>query len=341
MPIVFCDCGVKYKVDHASLGKRARCKKCGQVFELAIRDDSEEPFTLADLDELADGTAQQRVAPARVPQIPPATPPSPPMQPPAFDQHADPAGSVAGGGGGLKAYLAALPRVFGYPARPRNLGMLLGVWALMAVGTIGAGVLIGTGYVRASCLGLIVFVFVEGTFAAFCFNTVRQMADGDDNLPSLPVFLSIDEWWPAAIAPFLAMLLTYAIALGPAIIYSIVSDSGATEDLAAMIGLLALGLLLWPMLVLALAMGDFKALVRIDAMVATAAQTIPAYLITLLLVYGCAATLVFAVVKVPESDTAGIATAALVLGIRIYTQIAAMRAIGSYYYCYESRFEWL
>jgi len=246
------------------------------------------------------------------------------------------------------AYLKALPRVFGYPLRARNFGVLLGAWAVIAVGFIGAGFLVASGSVRATCLGLIVFVMAEGTFAALCFNTVHQTADGQDDLPGIPLFGSIAEWWPGAIVPFLGMLLTYVIAMGPAIAYAIYAINSAptgqdpgTPDTVALLALLALGLFLWPMLVLALTMGDFKALLRIDAMVLTAAQTFPAYVVALLLVYGCAAILVVMDAVLSDSDSSSVALAALLLGIRAYVQIAAMRAVGVYYYCYQSRFAWL
>ena len=249
------------------------------------------------------------------------------------------------GDGGLKAYLAALPRVFGYPARGRNLAVLLSAWLVIAVGVVGAGYLFSGG---RTCFGLVVFVVTEGTFAALCFNTVHQSAEGERDLPGLPLSLSIDEWWPAAIVPFFGFLLTCVIALGPVIAYGIYGAMSAPPgqalpptDLAAMVGLLGLGLFLWPMLVLVLTVGDFKALVRIDAMVVTAIQTFPAYVCTLLLVYGCAAILVFIGANLPKGDVSGVVTATLILGVRVYTQIAAMMAIGTYYHCYQSKFEWL
>jgi len=56
MPTVHCQCGANYKVAAAALGKRARCKKCGQVFKLEIRDELDELMSLADLDNLSHTT---------------------------------------------------------------------------------------------------------------------------------------------------------------------------------------------------------------------------------------------------------------------------------------------
>ena len=95
------------------------------------------------------------------------------------------------------------------------------------------------------------------------------------------------------------------------------------------------------MLVLALTVGDFRALVRIGPMAATAIQTFPAYFCTLLLVYGCAAVLIFVGANLPEGDMSTVVVTAMILGVRVYLQLAAMRAIGTYYHCYESKFEWL
>ena len=39
MPTQRCECGAKYRFPESSLGKRAKCKKCGAVFKLTGKED--------------------------------------------------------------------------------------------------------------------------------------------------------------------------------------------------------------------------------------------------------------------------------------------------------------
>jgi hypothetical protein len=348
MPTVVCQCGAKYKVAESALGKRARCKKCGQVFSIETDADSDKPVSLADLTELARGETQERVGRKDYPTVtsgradPALMQPQPPVAEPVLTERAVEAR------GGLRAYFAALPQVFAYPTRIHNLSVLLVAWIVLTVGFVGASFLVGYGSVRSTCLGTVVFLLAEGAFAALSFNTVHQSAQGERELPVLPLLQGIDEWWAGMIVPLFGFLLTCAIALAPAIAYAVLGGIGASRgapvglpDLAAFCGLLAAGLFLWPMLVLAFTLGDFKALVRFGPMAVTAIQTFPAYVCTLVLIYGCAAVVVFLGANLPGDDASAIVVAAVILGVRVYLQLAAMRAIGTYYRCYQSKFEWL
>ena len=349
MPTVYCKCGAKYKVPESSLGKRARCKKCGETFKVEVREDADQMLSLEDLADLAEGAAEARAASEAQPPIAPSIAPAPrpfSAASPAGDamSEADHAGTQSG----LAAYFKALPRAFTYPTRIRNAGVLLACWIALTVALIGGGVLLSTGGVRASCLGMVVFVTIEGAFAALCFNTVHQSADGEDDLPAFSLFVSMDEWWSANIVPFFAFMLTCVISIGPALAHFIycavnVAPAGmiAPSDLVITLGLLATGLFFWPMLVLALTMGDFRGMSRVGAMFATIGQTFPAYVCTLLLVYGCAAVLIFVGANNQGDETSGIALVVTILGVRAYVQIAAMRGIGIYYRSFQDRFDWL
>ena len=67
MPTSHCQCGAKYRYGESSIGKRARCKKCGTVFTLTPEDE-EGPIPLSDdsdmRDEIAAAAARARTAAA-------------------------------------------------------------------------------------------------------------------------------------------------------------------------------------------------------------------------------------------------------------------------------------
>ena len=56
MPTIHCQCGAKYRFPESSIGKRAKCKKCGTVFVLEP-DDDEGTIPLADDAEVRDEVA--------------------------------------------------------------------------------------------------------------------------------------------------------------------------------------------------------------------------------------------------------------------------------------------
>ncbi|UCC29569.1 MAG: rhomboid family intramembrane serine protease [Phycisphaerales bacterium] len=67
MPTSHCQCGAKYRYSESSIGKRAKCKKCGAVFTLKPEDD-DGPIPLTDdsdmRDEIAAAAARARAAAA-------------------------------------------------------------------------------------------------------------------------------------------------------------------------------------------------------------------------------------------------------------------------------------
>ena len=348
MPAVSCHCGARYNVPASAIGRRWRCKKCGEQFEIRPAAVPDQAVSLDDLSALERGSTaaapgqprQDRQTPSR--DIPPEAVPPGIVAYAAQDVPADEAGGV------LLTFFGALARVFLFPARPRNLITFLTTWTVLATAVIGSSYLFAYGSVRSTLLGLAVFVLTEGAFAAFCFNAVRQAAEGEEELPGLPLTEGVDEIWRTIIAPLLAFAGTVLLALAPATIgligVSFLPASGTLAPVGKLLaigGMALLGLFLWPMFVLSLVMGDTKALLRFGPMVVTVLRTIVPYTCTVLLVYGTAAVLVFGTVLLTEGESAPLAVIALVVGLRVYTQIVAMRAIGVYYYHNAERFDWL
>jgi len=161
--------------------------------------------------------------------------------------------------------------------------------------------------------------------------------------------LSVDcmEWWSQLVVPLYNFAVTCLIAIGPALIYFVVllvvpSLASLPPNLnrAILGGLLGLGLFLWPMLMLGLAVGGPGAIVLFGSTLRSLLQTFPAYVCTVLIVYGHAALVIYVGVRLYQARMSGLLLTAILIGARVYAQIAAMRAIGTYYYRFQNRFPW-
>lgn len=342
VPKVSCSCGKKYTVPESALGRRARCRQCGEVFELRIDNKVDEVPELIDLDGLARGSATER-SPADDHAASYTSAPQP------FQQEIFPDSSTATDfaktEGNLKSYFASLPRVFVFFSSRHNVVTFVVVWLVLTVGHITGGFFAAHGFIILAPLTLLV---TDGAFAAFSFNTVHQSSDGENDLPAFLLTLNLAELWGAVIVPFLAFSATYLLAVAPAIVYLIlvvvatpVNAPIDMLDLVPAIGLLLLGLFLWPMLILSLALGGARTMFRFGSMSATILTTFPAYVCTVLLVYSSGALLIFVILALPEGDTYAMVIAGVANGALVYVQIVAMRAIGAYYYNFQRKFGWL
>ena len=98
--------------------------------------------------------------------------------------------------------------------------------------------------------------------------------------------------------------------------------------------LLLLPLLLWPMMVLVVAVGGIRCLVRFDLMFVTIFKTFPVYaLVAVLTLIG-----VVGPGLLPLGEGMGVAVALMV--VEVYANIFVMRAIGLYYHHFKGRFAW-
>ena len=66
MPTKHCECGAKYRFPEESVGKRAKCKKCGAIFTLEDEDEIKvvplaEPDSLGDLASAVQATADRPI----------------------------------------------------------------------------------------------------------------------------------------------------------------------------------------------------------------------------------------------------------------------------------------
>jgi predicted Zn finger-like uncharacterized protein len=351
------NCHARYKVPNEVAGRRARCKKCGQPFQIPEAPPDSGRLSLTALTPSDEGSTviQSRIQ----------------LDKPTRGK----AGAAVRLRGQAQKEAAAAPSAWGpflrglagslwAPVRPINLAPFLIVWILLTVSkpTLSSYVLIWP------ALALAVWAIVSGFYLSFQFNTALSAADGQHELPALT---PTSGFTADVLVPMLKLGLTRLLVLLPAIIFvaamvlgrggsaryvtgvgpspgpvniyftATAGASGAAIPVIAII-LLAAGLALWPILVLIAGMGSGRTVFRFDSAFRTLLRTLPAYMCAALTV--CAAEAIAVIVALalggtessPEpsrlSVTRILLLPTLISLADVYMAVIAMRAIGMYYY---------
>lgn len=361
MPVQACSCGAKYKLPDDSIGKKAKCKRCGASFRItgAAPERAAPPVAPAAprdalWDDLASAAGGARVEPAL-----------PRGEPEPARERATPAKrrerSAAAAPGVTGAFIGDVIKTLQFPFNASNLTVFLVVWVIRCVGAVLLPF--------ALCFGFIGQLIIAGWYSSFRFDIVGESAKGERDLPNL----SVSEGWAASIVvPLLKWVGTWAIVLLPAAAYlfdmvrsgkldsKAVLDSlgqgltgllaGRAGDATTFMVLVYAGLALWPMVLLCVVLDGFGAVLRLPQFALTILRTLPGYVLTVLFVFGA-----FYVETVANRQIAGaIARAAggsltarlggfavaIVVGLLIaqYFEIVALRTIGHYYRHYRQRF---
>ncbi|MBW7904039.1 MAG: zinc-ribbon domain-containing protein [Phycisphaerae bacterium] len=345
------NCTAQYAVPDVKLGKRARCARCQQSFVLSIEEG--DPIPLA-ADLLAGlGRGETVAAPAPEGDLAEAVPVS--LGYAKAERPSD--GSAPSLGASLKSYvraLAAAPRMF---TRLGNVITFIVVFVLVALQVPAA---------MAPCFGLIAMLILNGWYMAYLLNVAVGAANGEEDLPDLTL---TEGFWEGIVLPLLKFLVVSLVAALPmiaAMAYCTATNLASAEEafVAALMlmtlkfeALLALnpavtmvvvpavvaGQVMLPMLLLTVAVGGIGALVRVDLMLTTIMNTLPAYLVVLL-VYGVSAALP-PLLQAPleTAEDMELTLRLLVIPIAIMlvevaASIISMRAIGLYYLHFKQRF---
>jgi hypothetical protein len=354
-----CRCGAKYAFEDASSGKRAKCKKCGDLFTVEPPPDDDGPIDLAPepgfYSEFAAAADRERA--------------NRPRQRTEGD-----------GGMGYEAVAASMlaasrmPDVRDDDDGPGARGYAPGLlWALLFPSSFNNAVIFCIVFMAmavcklilswAPCIGFIGQLIIIGWFCAFRFQVIADAANGDEDLPTLAggegaledIVLPLLRWvgcWMILLAPALVFL-----ALFPPTALLAAPPPTSLEGLMQLAGfsvggfaaLLALGLFCWPMLALCVAIGGFATLTRVDLMLVTMFRTFPIYLLTVGLVVILDAVPLTAHYFMPAANPAGgfaaainaqLATGAVIVALDVYTEIVAAKVIGLYYRHFKQRFAW-
>lgn len=257
--------------------------------------------------------------------------------------------------GGIIAYIAAVRRSCFSLLRPLNL-VTLGLVALSLVGTIVLSVV--------GLFGLVGQLIIWGYFAAFMLNAVQDAAAGEEDLTQPDVAQGL---WDGLFQPAMLYGAANLLVLLPVIgfvAYRVFSGAWSGDDTLALDGfafiraaappqefaftivLYALGIFLWPMVLLVVAVGgSLTELVRFDLILRTIRRTLPGYCIVVLCVYG--SQLIPVGADVLQQALQGELSLLQLLGFAllkylayVYSATLAMRAAGLYYHHFKSRFAW-
>lgn len=357
-----CSCGARYKFPDSALGKRAKCKKCGAVFTLEVEDEG--IFALADEPDFPQPSHLEN-------PVDPEAAINQPQQGEVFTSSGHPVSRGLSASDALqsdgeqtsaKSFTSDVLWTFLFPSTPTNLISFLVIWFAMVIAPLAGCV---------PLIGLLLTIIVIGWYCAFRFMVLASAAAGEDNIPD--VNISSDSR-ADYIVYFLKWTGSWIIVMAPAFIYLMLtlSQSSATVDsavdmMAGGIGgilqgsgsgtgifevLVYLGIFIWPMIILCIALGGFSAIYRLDLIFITIAKTFHVYAITVILVFGAifiqvALEEIIAgkiTTNTPNTITGVLASAIplriLITGVSVYFEIVVMRLIGLYYFHFKHKFAW-
>lgn len=343
MPSVSCSCGARYKIAESSIGKKAKCKKCGETFELKLPEEAE-PIAIADEVGFAGAVAElverDGATPAKDLGVAAASAMALPSK----------AGSIRtehivthDHQMGTRQYFRDLLATFVFPKKLGNLVNFVVMWVVLVVGLFGAYV---------PFFGIILVLMSLGWYAAFRFRVIASAAAGEEDVPMLSFEGGIGEgmiipllrWvgtWIVVFVPFLVLMTVMAAASISAIMGGVTGIITASGSAVSLLLLVVAGLCLWPMVVLCVALGGFEALVRVDLIASTVVKTLPMYLLTVGIVLG---TQYLDYLWHTDAGAAGMNTTSVLsilgVGVMLYLEIIAMRAIGLYYFHFKRSFGW-
>ncbi len=371
MPKIRCPgCNTRYTVSVEAGGRRTTCKKCGLAFRIpalepAPKSDDE---ILRFADEFG-GDAAVSEPPRPADAAPQEAIPLPSADTTVGYAQGEPQEDAATARGSYGAYFQAVVRSLAFPRDTGNLitFVIVSIVVLLATGLRLLGFM---------CLPWMAAFILFGWYLSFQLNVVLSAAAGEDDLPTLGLTGGVVD---DIIIPFLKIAATLVLSRLPGAVFllSVGAFQGYTalELLVGTIGflfgsyelllnqpqlqlqhqiagglLLMAGSFLWPMFVLVVAVGGIAALARVDLMVTTVRKSLPAYLVTVLIVYAAQALTFGLDLAVgwlgigrglASQSLSGLLLlpVALVL-VEVYVQIVAMRAIGLYYHHFKQKFAW-
>jgi len=253
---------------------------------------------------------------------------------------------AAVGGEVPRTFAAGVLWTFLFPTDPQNLVAFVAIWLFLVLSQVVATFLM--------CAGSIVMLVVAGWYAAFCFQVVEEAAGGEEGLPSVNVE---SGWLVEYLGALLKWIGAWAVALLPSIVYIIylfatdqAQGLGAVDPAGGVLGMLqtagnavltllvCLGVFLWPMIVLCVALGGFTTLYRPDLIVRTLIRTLPVYVLIVVLAVGSG--VVGNLATSALSSVNPYAAIVVACGVELYLRIVACRCIGLYYHYFKDRFAW-
>ncbi len=367
MPTYKCLCGAKYRFSDAHLGRKSKCKICDAIFTLTADD---APIPVVDespLEVMIDSeTARQAGVAATF--IPPPTAPGAQV----IIEREDEEPAKGPGGYGQDLFWSFL-----FATHPNDLAIFVAYCLILGIGDGFFGLTTGGGFGGFMLVGgimvggflLLTWFIFKGWFASVRFAILESAAAGDEHLPNT-TFSS--DWYEDYLLPAFQWFMSWFLVLAPVGLFMIhymanhpvgimaafgldlVAPAGTptiyTEALFWVLG--GLGLFLWPMVVLCVALGGLTTVFRVDLLVASIIRTLPAYLVTVVIVYAAEVggymlrELIYDAIAPLAAGGARAPFGTRVLAAFagnaafLYLSIVMLRAIGLYYHHFKHRFAW-
>lgn len=231
---------------------------------------------------------------------------------------------------------------FVYPFGSAGNGITFAIVAVVSLISIPLG--------YAGCLGAIGQLIIFGWLCSLYLSVVQETAVGSNDLPGIKMEEGfIDD----IIKPALKFIGAFAVALFPAVIYTIALATGGLPGFMqsglALFVWMGLGFFLWPVFVMLFAFNALNMIYRIDLIFTTVFRTFGAYLCMwiMLLLVGFLYLLpilgfVFAALglnlSAPKLPGGGLEIDVVMNVLNVYFSIVAMRLIGLYYLHYKRKF---
>lgn len=352
-----CKCGAKYRLPESAAGKRGKCKKCGGVFTVPARKAVPVAAVEDDLYALAGGDAVARPQSEMPADGPDSEIPEPLRipSPEAAREREIETERPREGKASIAAYLAAVRNSSFQLVNVGNAITLAFIVVVMAASFV---------LWFAPMYGMIGLAMIYGYYYAFLLNAARDAAGGEDELTQPPLE---DGLWDGFFLPAIQFGLTYLVTLLPPYLYlgaalsqsnpdlltgellspyQVLLDEGLTTELVIFVLLQFAGLFIWPMYILVVAVGgSILAISRFDLIVKTIVKTLPAYIVTVALVY-LAQGMPLAAAAIQEAAGGGESVSGMIglhmlrTAIQVVAMVIAMRAIGLYYHHFKRKFAW-
>jgi hypothetical protein len=250
---------------------------------------------------------------------------------------------------------------FLFPASPRNLIAFATIWGILVIAPL---------FLCIRYIGWFVWLVVMGWYCAFRFEVLASAAGGERDLPDVEFSSEHVADYAGA---FVQWVGSWIVVLLPALIHVVVAiQQGrlmAWTVLLMLFGglptilqesttnavfgaLVYLGIFLWPIVILCIALGGFPTLYRLDLILLTIIKTFPVYVLTLALMaaavlaqMGLLEVAGIGVTGQNRPSVGGVAGGAILLhiltsGLQVYLDIVLVRLIGLYYHHFKSRFAW-
>jgi len=345
-------CGKTVKAPDVAAGRRAKCPGCGAVQIVPAA-------STAELDPL--GLQQGAVSAPAAPRANASASPGEGACPgcgavlregaplckycgwvnPAGMARPVPAQGVAGP---QRGFAADVTRSFAFHFSGRGAWVFGVTVIMMTLGPIIA---------QFGMAGFFGWLTIEGVYCALLLETILDTCAGEDELPALELG---GGFWEGVFRPIFLFLGGTLVAAWPLLAWLVAAEleaSGPMGSPAVGVALLALGVLLWPMTMLTIAINGFSpGHLRYDKQIVTIARAPGPYL-AICAVLALVVAMSYGADRLAEglldagADRPGpiILRAMAVLFIsavvQVYTAFAAMRIIGLFYRHYKARFAWL